>query len=79
MNPNFSSAQDGFALTPSDTVTYSPPLSGVYVGGTGDVAVVFPSGASVVFKAVPVGTTLPISPSIVKATLTTATLLIGLR
>jgi hypothetical protein len=71
---------DTFAtITPSDTVVLTG-IRGVYVGGTGDLTVVAGDGVTTVtFKAVPVGTLLPISPSKVKATATTATLLVGLK
>jgi len=68
----------GFAITPSDTVT-TPAMRALYVGGAGDVSVVWVAGGTVTtFKAPPVGTVLPISPFRVNASLTTATLLIGL-
>lgn len=71
---------DAFAaITPSDTTVLSG-LRGVYVGGAGDVTVISgDGGTTVTFKAVPVGTILPISPSKVKATGTTATLLVALK
>lgn len=68
-----------FAVTPSDTVLNE--CSALYVGGTGDVAVEparGPVDASVVFKAVPVGTVLPIKVRRIYSTNTTATLIIGL-
>lgn len=68
-----------FAIVPSDTVALSPAVRGIYVGGAGDVNCTFVSGqTAVTFKAPPVGTVLNISPLRVNATLTTATLLIGL-
>lgn len=68
----------GKAITPSDTVDEA--FSAIYVGGAGDVSVVMEAGGTAVtFKAPPVGTILPIRVKRVNATLTTATLLIGLQ
>lgn len=72
------SAKDGFAVTPSDTVAFATMTRGLYVGGTGDVAVIMRSGAALTFSAVPAGTLLPIQASQVKATGTTASLILGL-
>jgi hypothetical protein len=74
------SGTDNFAaVTPSDS-TVLTGVRGIYVGGTGDLTVVGGDGATTVtFKAVPVGTVLNISPSKVKATGTTATLLVALK
>ncbi|MBB6672618.1 spike base protein, RCAP_Rcc01079 family [Cohnella nanjingensis] len=54
------SANAGIAVTPSDTVDIAfsagtTATSFVYVGGTGDLAVVMHSGATLTFKAMPVG------------------------
>jgi len=68
-----------FAITPSDTVPLTNVCRAIYVGGAGDVTVrLVNDTANVTFKAPPVGTILPVSPKLVLATLTTATLLIGL-
>jgi hypothetical protein len=67
------------AITPSDTVPLSIPIKGIYVGGAGDLAVTAQSdGSPVTFKAVPVGTIIPVRAKLVMATNTTATLLIGM-
>jgi hypothetical protein len=74
------SYQSAVPITPADD-TQIGPFIGVYVGGAGDVAVVMRNeDASTVrvFKAVPVGTILPISIQGVQLTLTTATNLMGL-
>jgi hypothetical protein len=67
------------AITPSDTTVFAP-TGGIWVGGTGDVAVL---GANdtvpVVFSAVPAGTLLPVCATKVMATGTTATLLVGMH
>ena len=65
-------------VTPSDT-TKLGDTRGIYVGGAGDVAVTMFDGTTATFKAVPVGTLLPISVSKVMATNTTATLMLALN
>lgn len=69
------------AVTPSDTNTYSSPVS-IYVGGAGNVSIVpwdsGPGGAAVVFVAPPVGTVIPCRAIIVTATNTTATNLVAI-
>jgi len=67
----------GTAITPSDTVDQQ--YAGIYVGGAGNVSVIMESGDTVTFTAPPVGTILPIRVKRVRATATTATLLIGLQ
>lgn len=67
-----------FAITPSDTVPIGSPCEAIYVGGTGDVEVLMASGSTVLFEAVPAGTTLPVKPKRVNATATDATNLVGL-
>lgn len=68
------------AVTPSDTNTYSSPVS-VYVGVAGDVAIVpwsaGSSGTSVVFKNMPAGSVVPCQAIIINATSTTATNLVA--
>jgi hypothetical protein len=67
---------DAEAITKSDTANNA--YSGIYVGGTGAVAVVTEGGTTVTFSAVPVGTVLPIrTQKVLDAT--TATLLVGLK
>lgn len=69
-------APDGAAITTSDTVANE--FRTVYVGVSGDVAVVTQLGTTLVFKAVPVGFLIPVATKRVKATGTTATNLIGI-
>lgn len=69
---------DAALVTPSDAGTITP-TRGLYVGVTGDVAVRMTNGAaSILFKAVPAGTTLNVSVNRVYATNTTATNLVAL-
>lgn len=66
------------AVTPSDTVDLSDVTLAIYVGGAGDVTLITAAGDTVTFKAVPVGTTLRVRASRVKATATTATLMLAM-
>lgn len=73
------SCQEAFAVgAGSDSVVYNPPLRSIYVGTTGNIAVVTAAGQAITLTAVPVGL-LPLSCSQVKATSTTASNLVGLR
>lgn len=68
-----------FDITKSDTAHLSPVPRALYIGGAGDVAVMPAAGnVSVIFKAVPVGTTLYISVRQVLFTGTSASLIVGL-
>jgi hypothetical protein len=65
-------------LTKSNATVYLPPLRMIYVGGTGDVAVMGEDDTvAVVFVGVPVGTVLVGLFKQVMSTGTTATNLIG--
>jgi hypothetical protein len=65
------------AVTPSDTDDLVAVSRALYIGGAGDVVVTMLGGGDVTFKAVPVGTILPIRVSRVKAA-TGATYIISL-
>jgi len=67
---------DAVEITKSDTANNA--FSGIYVGGTGAVAVVTEAGTTVTFSGVPAGTVLPIRTQKVLAA-TTATLLVGFK
>lgn len=72
------SYRNAVAITTSDTV--SNAFSAIYVGGAGNIVLVDAKGnAAVTLLAVSAGTLIPIATSLVKATSTTATNLIGLR
>lgn len=64
------------AITPSDVTTFDP-TRGIYVGGSGDLALVMFDGTTGTLTNVPVGTH-PYSVKQVKATGTTATGIYGL-
>jgi hypothetical protein len=70
---------NGFAITPHDTNPLTKSTRAIYVGGAGNIVLVTSGGDTLTFTAVPVGTILPVEAKIVKATSTTATLLVGLH
>lgn len=69
--------ENAVAVTPSDATPLTAVSRGIYVGGAGNVAVTI-NGVNVTFTAPPVGTILPIRCTHVRATGTTATLLLSL-
>lgn len=72
--------QRAAAVTPHDTNLLAFETVGVYVGGAGNLAVTMAGDATdtpVIFTAVPVGTWLPIAVDRVRATSTTATLIVA--
>lgn len=75
------------AVTPSDTVNIGPTSEragtgerpdALYVGGAGNLVAVMPDGSTATFTGVTAGTILPIRPSRVNATSTTATAILAL-
>lgn len=68
----------GVQVTKSDTVTYSPALAGLYVGGAGDVTIVTKDGVTLLYSACPVGFVIEMCIAKVMATGTVPTLLTGL-
>lgn len=68
----------GFAIAPHDSTPLPEITRAVYVGVTGDLALVLASGQSVVLKAVPAGSLLPVRVQRVAATGTTAASLVGM-
>jgi hypothetical protein len=74
---NSGGASKAFAITPSDS-TDLPHNCRVFVGGAGNVVVdAFGGTGTVTFSGMPAGSMLPIVCKRVRATLTTATLLVG--
>lgn len=69
-------APGAFAVTPSDA-TVIRTITGVWVGGAGNLVVEMLNGASATFTAVPAGTLVPIQVRKVMAA-TTATNIVGL-
>ncbi len=66
------------AVTPHDVTSFAREMEGLYVGVTGNVAVVLPSGTAVTFVGVPAGAILPVRCIRVNATNTTATSIVAL-
>ena len=72
-------AEDCFAITPSDAVELPRATKALYVGQTGDVALVTVRGsAAVVFRNVAAGTIIDVRARAIRATGTTAQDIIGL-
>lgn len=67
-----SPAMNFASVTPSDSVGLTYFSRALYVGTTGDVVVVSPSGSAVTFVGVPAGAILPVKAVRVNATGTTA-------
>lgn len=71
-------AADAFAIVKSDTTDFAYTARAIYVGGSGDVALMTLTGNAVTFKALSAGTVLPVSAVRVNNTGTTATNLVAL-
>lgn len=78
--PSYGPATQLVAITKNDATDLTTlKIKGIWVGGTGDVAVMgLNDAAAITLSAVPAGTLLPVMPKRVMATGTTATLLVGL-
>lgn len=72
------SASYASAVTPSDATVFESSTRGVYIGGTGDIAVVMEGSGSVTFVSVLSGSILPIRCTQILATGTTATAIVAL-
>lgn len=75
---NSGPAERGFTVTASDTVNFAYIVRGIYVGGAGDVVVVWDNDSTSTFSSVPAGTILPVKVKRVNSTNTTATNMVGL-
>jgi hypothetical protein len=69
-------AQDHAPVVPSDSTTYAPPFRRLFVGGAGAVVVTSRFGVDASYTC-PAGTLLDVSGTKVKATGTTATLIVA--
>ncbi len=85
--PPFQQATDWFTIAKSDTVNFVADTSNnpvgytiacIYVGTTGDVAIVSATDTALTFKNVPSGTFLPVLAKRVNSANTTASDMIGL-
>ena len=71
-------ASSAVAVTPSDTTDLTYVSRWLFVGGAGNVTCIMADGTTVLFTGILAGTLLPIRCSRVKATGTTATLMVAL-
>ena len=71
-------AQRGFAITPSDAMDLAAETRGLWIGASGDLALVLASGDEVTIAGAVGGTLLPLRVTRVKATGTSAAQLVGL-
>lgn len=72
-----SPADGAAAVTPSDSVNFTLPARGLYIGVSGDITAVV-NGVAVLFKNCQAGSILPVVCTRVNATGTTATNLVAL-
>lgn len=79
MNNLFNSARRAAAVTPNDStdIPQGIPSIGVYIGGAGTMSADI-GGVTVAFSGLLAGTVLPIAPSRIRATGTTATGIVAL-
>lgn len=68
----------GFSIAPSDADDLVAELRALYVGSSGDLALILASGDAITLAGVPAGSLLPLRAVRVKASGTTAGLLVGL-
>lgn len=71
-------ARGGFAITASNDTDLARETRAIYVGASGDLAVIMADGTEVTLAGIAAGSLLPLRLSRVKATNTTATELVGL-
>lgn len=72
------SASYAEAVTPNDSTLFDSSTRGIYVGGTGDLAVTMEGGGVVTFVSVLSGSILPIRCTKVMSTNTSATAIVAL-
>lgn len=73
-----SPAFDGVAVTPSDSTDLTNICRALYIGVTGDVAVITKGGTTLTFKNAQQGSIIPVRCSRVRSTNTTASSIIAL-
>lgn len=65
-------------VTPSDATTFSTPFNALHIGGAGSVVVTSPKGVDATFAGLAAGQRLQVAGIKVKATGTTATLIVAI-
>ena len=75
---NVAVGQASFAITPHDTTKFARSARAIYVGTTGNVALVHKDGTTCVWPSVPAGGYILCESVRVNATLTTASNLVGI-
>ena len=76
--PNINPGYNYGAVTPNDTNKLDSFARALWIGGSGDIAVVNPDGTAVTFAGVVAGTMLPIQTNRVMSTNTTATNIVAI-
>ena len=71
-------ALDAFAITPDDNSDLSEVTRALYVGATGDIALVTKAGSTLTFTGLATGSLLPVRVQRVLSTGTTASNIVGL-
>lgn len=69
-------SRSGFVVTPDDETEFRR-TKGIWVGGAGNMAVTMADGTAFMISGIQAGSLLPISVTQVRATGTTATLIVG--
>lgn len=72
-------ATGAIVITPDDNTDLALAPATLYVGGAGNLSVIMKSNQTVLFSNIPAGTFLPIQVDRVKATGTTATLIVAMN
>lgn len=70
-------ADNAEAVTPSDSVSLVNVSRALWIGGAGNITVIMKDGTTVLFSGIQAGTWMPLRVSQVKATGTTATLIVS--
>lgn len=73
-----SPATDFAAVTPHDSTNFTTVPRAIYVGGAGNLVAIGAGGDAVTFVGVAAGTLLPIRPTRINSTNTTATSIVAL-
>lgn len=71
-------ARNAFVVTPDNSNDLKAPTRAVWVGGAGTLTVDMLNGDTCLFSGIPAGTFLPIQVKRIRATGTTATLIVAL-